>query len=165
MNTQQIKDTYSMRDVLGMYGVKVDRHGMCCCPIHREKHPSMKVYQDSYNCFACGANGDIFSFVQAMENCDFKTAFYRLGGKYQHDGNRSKLSLYRAQKGIEKRKIKEQKIKQKKKDLNSDINLHRSIIRGYEALQIYNDDFWESLEKYYMGLILSENLEGGDCGD
>lgn len=83
MTTEEIKATISMRDVLSRYGVTVGANGMCKCPIHGERHPSMKVYGDGYKCFACGSGGDIFRFVQDMEGCDFKEAFYILGGTYE----------------------------------------------------------------------------------
>lgn len=93
MTVEEIKQTTTMRDVLDRYGVKVDRNGMCCCPIHKERHPSMKVYPDGYKCFACNSAGDIFKFVQEMENCSFKDAFILLGGTYEHEDNSRKRML------------------------------------------------------------------------
>ena len=89
MTSEELKQTTSMRDVLDRYGVKVGRNGMCCCPIHGERHASMKVYSDGFKCFACGAGGDIFDFVEAMENVDFKTAFGILGGTYDKNINKA----------------------------------------------------------------------------
>ena len=110
MTSEEIKQNVSMRDVLERYGVKVNRNGMCCCPIHGEKHPSMKVYPDGYKCFACNSAGDIFSFVMAYENCDFPTAFRTLGGTYQKQANKyaavaqkSKFGRIRAQKDREEK--------------------------------------------------------------
>ena len=88
MTAEEIKSNVSMRDVLGKYGVSVNRNGMCCCPIHGEKHPSMKVYDDGYKCFACNSAGDVFNFVMAYENVDFKTAFMLLGGTYEKEQGR-----------------------------------------------------------------------------
>lgn len=89
MTSEELKQTTSMRDVLDRYGVKVGRNGMCCCPIHGERHASMKVYPDGFKCFACGTGGDIFDFVEAMENVDFKTAFGILGGTYDKNINKA----------------------------------------------------------------------------
>ena len=89
MTSEELKQATSMRDVLDRYGVKVGRNGMCCCPIHGERHASMKVYPDGFKCFACGAGGDIFDFVEAMENVDFKTAFGILGGTYDKNINKA----------------------------------------------------------------------------
>ena len=84
----EVKSRRSMRDVAEQYGIHIQRNGFCRCPFHSgDNTPSMKIYQRDYHCFACGANGDIFSFVQQMEGCDFKTAFTLLGGEYRKDNS------------------------------------------------------------------------------
>lgn len=77
-----IRTRYSMRDVLAMYGIAPNHSGFVICPFHNEKTASMKIYPTSFYCFGCHAGGDIFTFVQKMEQCDFKTAFKKLGGDY-----------------------------------------------------------------------------------
>ncbi|RYG57968.1 DNA primase, partial [bacterium] len=44
-----------------------------CCPFHDEKTPSFNVSRDKgfYKCFGCGEAGDVFKFVQKIENVDF----------------------------------------------------------------------------------------------
>jgi hypothetical protein len=92
MNVEEIKSTVSMRDVARRYGIKT-RNGMCSCPFHgKDRHPSMKLYESRFKCFACGASGDVIAFVQMMENCDFKTAYLSLGGTYErHKTDRSRV--------------------------------------------------------------------------
>jgi DNA primase len=43
------------------------------CPFHQEKTPSMSVHasRQFFHCFGCGASGDVFSFVQKIENITF----------------------------------------------------------------------------------------------
>src|ERR1022692_1180190 len=43
------------------------------CPFHQEKTPSFSVYatRQFFHCFGCGASGDVFSFVQKIENITF----------------------------------------------------------------------------------------------
>ncbi|MGE5321276.1 MAG: DNA primase [Actinomycetota bacterium] len=43
------------------------------CPFHQEKTPSFSVHavRQFYHCFGCGASGDVFSFVQKVENISF----------------------------------------------------------------------------------------------
>jgi len=50
------------------------------CPFHKEKTPSFIVSPDiqRYKCFGCGKSGDIFNFVQEIENIDFVEALERL---------------------------------------------------------------------------------------
>ena len=49
---------------------------MGVCPFHDDRSPSMNVNPSLgiYKCFACGAGGDVFKFVQEHEKMDFKGA-------------------------------------------------------------------------------------------
>ncbi len=46
------------------------------CPFHKEKSPSFSVHatRQFYHCFGCGQSGDVFSFVQKIENITFPEA-------------------------------------------------------------------------------------------
>ena len=46
------------------------------CPFHQEKTPSFSVHatRQFYHCFGCGVSGDVFSFVQKLENITFPEA-------------------------------------------------------------------------------------------
>ncbi len=82
---EDIKQRLSIVDVVGGY-IKLEKAGgsfKARCPFHNEKTPSMYVSPDrgSYYCFGCGAKGDIFSFVEAFEGVDFKTALQQLAEK------------------------------------------------------------------------------------
>lgn len=77
-----IRASVSLRDLVGRH-VKLERAGRLmrgCCPIHLERRPSFYLYPDHYHCFACGAHGDVFSYVMATERCSFVEAVERLGG-------------------------------------------------------------------------------------
>ena len=47
-----------------------------CCPFHEEKTPSFSIKDRDglYYCFGCHAGGDIFKFVQEIENASFPEA-------------------------------------------------------------------------------------------
>src|ERR1700740_2415478 len=49
------------------------------CPFHGEKTPSFSVHatRQFYHCFGCGASGDVFSFIQKIENITFPEAVRR----------------------------------------------------------------------------------------
>ncbi len=51
-----------------------------CCPFHHEKTPSFCVdqYEGLYHCFGCKEGGDVITFVEKMESCDFQEAITRL---------------------------------------------------------------------------------------
>src|SRR4051812_15751238 len=46
------------------------------CPFHQEKTGSFSVHatKQFYHCFGCGVSGDVFSFVQKIENVTFPEA-------------------------------------------------------------------------------------------
>ena len=46
------------------------------CPFHGEKTPSFSVHatRQFYHCFGCGVSGDVFSFIQKIENITFPEA-------------------------------------------------------------------------------------------
>ncbi len=46
------------------------------CPFHAEKTPSFSVHatRQFYHCFGCGESGDVFTFIQKVENISFPEA-------------------------------------------------------------------------------------------
>jgi DNA primase len=68
------------------------------CPFHHEKTPSFIVSPDiqRYKCFGCGESGDVFNFIQKIENLDFFEALQKLakesGVELKHSQNNSKYS-------------------------------------------------------------------------
>ena len=62
-----IKAAVSMEEVLSDYSI-TPRRGWAVCPLHADRHPSLKVYKDGYYCFACGSGGDVITFVARMED-------------------------------------------------------------------------------------------------
>src|SRR6266404_7182190 len=55
------------------------------CPFHNEKTPSFSVHatRQFYHCFGCGASGDVFSFVQKLENITFPEAVRLIAQKLE----------------------------------------------------------------------------------
>ena len=73
----------------------------------------------NYHCHACGANGDIFTFVQMIEEISFSKAFRMLGGTYQPG----------SQKALQARRIQYLKAKQEKKEADRRFRIwHRDRI-------------------------------------
>ena len=68
---EAVKQSVTTRQAAERYGIKVNRNGMCVCPFHNDRNPSMKVDRRFY-CFGCGATGDVIDFV---------SRFYGIGSK------------------------------------------------------------------------------------
>ncbi len=82
---QQVKEKLSILDVVSPY-VKLTRAGKYwrgLSPFNKEKSPSFFVSPDRglYHCFSSGKGGDVFTFIEEMENVDFKGALKILAEK------------------------------------------------------------------------------------
>src|SRR5580658_3036378 len=83
MPTEDFKETVKQQaDIVRIIGdyIKLKKAGAQnysgLCPFHGEKTPSFSVHatRQFYHCFGCGVSGDVFSFVQKIENITFPEA-------------------------------------------------------------------------------------------
>ena len=51
---------------------------MACCPFHDDKNPSMKLNEEYFYCFGCGATGDVIDFTARLYNLSPKEAAEKL---------------------------------------------------------------------------------------
>lgn len=159
MNSEEIKKTYSMRDILARYGIQPNRAGFIRCPFHKEKTASMKIYQDSYYCFGCGAHGDVFDFVSAMDNLTFREAFRELGGTYEHKKETfsERMARYHAQKEREMRRKQADALKARRKLNNDLIDIYRDWHQKSEPFSDTWTDCYNALQyQLYLHEILNE---------
>ena len=70
---EAVKQSVTTRQAAEHYGVRVGRNGMCVCPFHDDKNPSMKVDR-RFHCFGCQADGDVIDFVSRLEAVSPKEA-------------------------------------------------------------------------------------------
>ena len=156
MTREQIKDKYHMVDILQRYNLKANRAGFIRCHFHTgDNSPSLKIYKDDFHCFSCGAHGDIFSFVQRMENVGFKEAFQILGGIYEKPTFESNLAVYRAKKRKQERQREEQKQKDKRELNNALINAYRW---GVEHNAPLSDAWCENYNALQKQLYVHETI-------
>jgi DNA primase len=78
----QVQQASDIVDVIGEHVSlkKKGREMVGLCPFHDDHKPSMNVNpaKQIFKCFACGAGGDVFKFVQMRENLTFPQAIERL---------------------------------------------------------------------------------------
>ncbi|MDO5558379.1 MAG: CHC2 zinc finger domain-containing protein [Oscillospiraceae bacterium] len=63
---EQVKSMLCMSDVVKFYGLQINHSGMCNCPFHNDKTPSMKIYDNNFYCFGCGEHGDVTGFTAKL---------------------------------------------------------------------------------------------------
>ena len=75
---EAVKQSVSTREAAEFYGIKVRRNGMACCPFHDDKNPSMKLNEEYFYCFGCGATGDVIDFTAKLFDLSPKEAAEKL---------------------------------------------------------------------------------------
>jgi DNA primase len=85
--TEEIRQRADIVEIVGQY-VALRPAGndrwKACCPFHDEKTPSFYVTREKgfFKCFGCSASGDVFKFVQQIENLTFPEAKRQLAERY-----------------------------------------------------------------------------------
>lgn len=98
----QVKESLSITDVVSTY-IRLEKSGAqfrARCPFHNERTPSFYVSPErkSFHCFGCQVHGDIFTFVEKIENIPFVEALKILA-------DRAGVSLKDSQKNKEETRL------------------------------------------------------------
>lgn len=80
-----VKQNICVPDAAEHYGLQVNRNGMCSCPFHEDRHPSMKLNKRYFYCFGCGATGDVIDFTARLYNLSPKEAAEKLAQDFGID--------------------------------------------------------------------------------
>lgn len=81
----KVKTAVSMRQIAEYCGLQVNKKGLCLCPFHQDKNPSMKIYPNGkgFYCFTCGAGGDQISFMARYRDISNHEAARELAAAFQ----------------------------------------------------------------------------------
>ena len=77
-----IKAAVPVKQAAEHYGLKANRNGMACCPFHHDRHPSLKLNEDYFFCFGCGAKGDVIDLVARLFDLSGYEAVQKLAADY-----------------------------------------------------------------------------------
>ena len=129
---QRLKESVDIVDVVESYGLAgFRRHhdsAVAVCPFHDDHNPSLRVDagRQIYKCFACGAGGDVFKFVQEYSRLPGQEEFASFGDVVRHIstnfgdgttiGSSSSSSSYGAAGGGPRLSVEEQERRQHQKD-------------------------------------------------
>ena len=172
MTKEEIKQSYSMADIVERYGFRPDRLGFIKCPFHKgDNHASLKIYKDSFYCFGCGVSGDIFKFVMLIDDVSFRDAFLSLGGTYdkaetKNEARHIKRDIYNA--GME-RKRQDEILAEKKRELEV-LNPYLTMLVCAEKKLEPFSDIWctvvqEMTKTYIEWLELWEEVNGNGTSE
>ena len=86
---QKVRDASDIVSIIGERS-PVKQRGRdfwCCCPIHNEKTPSLKIDPAAqlWHCFGCGAGGDVFGYIMKTEDMTFPEAVRKLAERAHID--------------------------------------------------------------------------------
>ena len=79
---ESVKAAVPLRQAAEHYGLRVLRNGMTCCPFHKDRHPSLKLNEDYFFCFGCGASGDVIDFTARLFGISLKDATEKLAADF-----------------------------------------------------------------------------------
>ena len=77
----QIKMAVSVKEAAERYGLEA-RRGMVCFPFHADRTPSMKLNEDYFYCFGCGATGDVIDLSARLFNLSSYDAAKKLAADF-----------------------------------------------------------------------------------
>ena len=104
---ETVKATVHPRMAAERYGLPVRQGSMVCCPFHADRTPSMKLNEDYFYCFGCGASGDVIALTAQLFNLPPVEAAKKLAADFGITGQKpsilAKLQRGKSQEEIERR--------------------------------------------------------------
>ena len=95
---ETIKAAVPVKQAAEHYGLKVNRNGMACCPFHHDRHPSLKLNEDYFYCFGCGATGDVIDLAARLFGLSGYDAAKKLAADFGITGQKPSI-LAKLQRG------------------------------------------------------------------
>nr|MBR4281224.1 DNA primase [Clostridia bacterium] len=113
-----IKAAVSVPQAAAYYGMKIQRNNMTRCCFHDDHHPSLKLNDTYFYCFACLEHGDVIDLVAQLHHESHYAAVQRIARDFGIDPNSPATAA--AKPCLPRR--------------NPDENLCRSVLTDYEQL-------------------------------
>lgn len=143
---EEVKQELDIRNVVEFYGFKINRAGQFICPFHNDHKPSASIKKDYFNCFVCGAGGDLITFTAKLHGLKNYDACKKLASDFnlnvgtepQTQADRLRADRERAKRQAELKKQKE----------IEDLIHHAGLV-----LASYHCYLWQGLHLYPYGHI------------
>ena len=95
---ETVKAAVTPRMAAERYGLPIQQGGMVCCPFHADRTPSMKLNEDYFYCFGCGAHGDVIDLAARLFGLSSYDAAKKLAADFSITGQKPSI-LARLQRG------------------------------------------------------------------
>ena len=102
-----VKAAVQPRMAAERYGLPIQQGSMVCCPFHADRTPSMKLNEDYFYCFGCGAHGDVIALTAQLFDLPPAEAAKKLAADFGIAGQKpsilAKLQRWKSQEETERR--------------------------------------------------------------
>ena len=83
-----VKAAVTPRMAAERYGLPIQQGNMICCPFHADRTPSMKLNEDYFYCFGCGATGDVIDLAARLFDLSKYEAVQKLAADFGISGEK-----------------------------------------------------------------------------
>lgn len=95
---ETVKAAVTPRMAAERYGLPIRQGSMVCCPFHADRTPSMKLNEEYFYCFGCGASGDVIALTAQLFNLPPVEAAKKLAADFGIAGQKPSI-LAKLQRG------------------------------------------------------------------
>ena len=142
----EVKQQLNIRQVVEYYGFKVNRAGQFICPFHNDHKPSASIKNDYFNCFVCGAGGDLITFTAKLYGLSNINACKKLVSDFRLNISTDPQTQADKLKADRERAKRQAELKRQKEIEN--LIQHTGLI-----LASYHCYLWQGLQLYPYGHI------------
>lgn len=142
----EVKQQLNIRQVVEFYGFNVNRAGQFICPFHNDHKPSASIKKDYFNCFVCGAGGDLITFTAKLYGLSNINACKKLASDFGLNISTE------PQTQIDKLKADRERVK-RQAELKRQKEIENLIQHTGLVLASYHCYLWQGLQLYPYGHI------------
>ena len=137
----EVKQSLNIRQVVEYYGYRINRAGKFICPFHNDTNPSASIKNDYFNCFVCGAGGDVIAFtarlfgLKNIDACKKLIADFGLNIATEQQDQKSRLQA-------DRERVRREAEQKKREELEA------LVQRTGQILADYHRYLWQGLHLY-----------------
>ena len=143
---EEVKSQLNIRQVIEHYGIKVNRANFFICPFHNDHKPSASIKNDYFNCFVCGAGGDLITFTAKLHGLSNIDACKKLDQDFHLGLSQQPMSHIDRLKADRERAKRQAELKRQKE-------IENLIQHTGNVLADYHRYLWQGIHLYPYGHI------------